>query len=177
MQTDSRPLLKAKHKPKTTCRSVKLPSKRFVSVHGGFPSRWLLWIAIGSSPPPPQTEENRHRTHDRRLGRIKHQLKLKFFFVFQRSFPDKLSFSCTFFRNEQRASSSFCVVLCYFCIPKIISLTYISITDVADLQNVQLLSLGTTHWFDLAIDSCNTLQNSTLFPLASHCTNPKVSGP
>ena len=39
MQTYSKPLLKAKQKPKANRRSVKLPSKRFVSVYGGFPSR------------------------------------------------------------------------------------------------------------------------------------------
>ena len=62
----------------------------------------LLWIPIGSSRP--QTEEKKHRTPDRRLGRRKLQLKLKFCFVFQRSFGDKFSISCTFFRHEQRVS-------------------------------------------------------------------------
>ena len=39
MLTDSKLLLKAKKKPKENRRSVKLPSKHFVSVYGGFPSR------------------------------------------------------------------------------------------------------------------------------------------
>ena len=185
MQTDSKPLLNAKQKPKANRRSVKLPSKRFVSVYGGFPSRWLLWTVIGSSPL--QTEEKRHRTPDCRLGRRKVQLKHKFCVVFQHSFADKFSVSCTFFRHEQHVSLRLPLSLLseiivswtkQFCTPKmIISHRYISVTDVADLQNVQLLSLGTTHWFDLGINSCNTFQKSRLFSLASHCANSNVSWP
>ena len=95
MQTYSKPLLKAKQKSKANRRSVKLPSKRFVSVYGGFPSRWLLWIAIGSSPP--RTVEKRHRTPDRRLGRRKLQLKRKLCFVFQRSLLTNFPFRGLFF--------------------------------------------------------------------------------
>ena len=68
---------------------------------------------------------------------------------------DKFSVSCTFFQHEQRVTLRLppsvlleIIVLWneQFCTPKIIvSRRYISITDVADLQNVQLLSLGTAH--------------------------------
>ena len=44
------------------------------------------------------------KTADRRLARRKLQLKCKFCFVFQRSFADKFSVSCAFFRHEQRVS-------------------------------------------------------------------------
>ena len=57
---------------------------------------------IGSSPP--RTEEKRHKTPDRGLARRKLQLKRKFCFVFQLSYADKFSVSCTFFRLEQRVS-------------------------------------------------------------------------
>ena len=49
-QTDSKPFLRAKQKPKTNRRWVKLASKRSVSVYCGFPCRWLLWVVTGSSP-------------------------------------------------------------------------------------------------------------------------------
>ena len=112
-------------------------------------------------------EEKRQRTPDRRLGRRKLQLKCKFCFVFQRSFADKFSVSCAFFRHEQRVSLrlalsglSEMIISCneQFCAKKIISLRNIYITDVTDLQNVHPLSRGTTHWLDSGIGSCSRFQ-------------------
>ena len=53
-----KPYLRARQKPKTNRRWVKLVSKRSVSVYRGFPSRWLLWVVTGSSPPRRKKTKN-----------------------------------------------------------------------------------------------------------------------
>ena len=77
-----------------------------------------------------------------KLRRRKLQLKCKFCFVFQRSFADKFSVSCAFFRHEQRVSLRLPlsvlseIIISWnkqFSTKKVISLRIIYITDVTDL--------------------------------------------
>ena len=98
--TDSKPFLRAKQKPKTNRRWVKLASKRSMSVIVDFQADdyFELWQDRA------RRREKRQRTPDRRLGRRKLQLKCEFCFVFQRSFADKFSVSWAFLLHEQRVS-------------------------------------------------------------------------
>ena len=104
----------------------------------------------------PAAKKKRQRTPDRRfnygktIGRRKLQLKCKFCFVFQRSFADEFSVSCALFRHEQHVSLRLShsvlsdIIISWneqFCsTKKVISRRNISITNVADLQNIQPLS-------------------------------------
>ena len=90
-QTDSKPFLQAKKKPKTNHRWVKLASKCSVDFQAD--DYFELW-----------QDRARQRTPDCRLGRRKLQLKCKFCFVFQHSFADKFSVSYAFFLHEQHVS-------------------------------------------------------------------------
>ena len=103
--------------------------------------------------PAAKKKDKEHLIAGLTIGR-KLQLKCKFCFVFQRSFPDKFSVSCVFFQHEQRVSLRLLlsvlsdIIISWnkqFCTKKVISRRTISITDVANLQNVQPLSLATIH--------------------------------
>ena len=61
-------------------------------------------ITLNCDKIEPAAKKKRQRTSDCRLGRRKLELKCKFCFVFQRSFADKFSVSCAFFRYELRVS-------------------------------------------------------------------------
>ena len=98
-QTDSKPFLWPKKKPKTNRRWVKLASKCSVSVYFQADDYFELWQDRAR-----RREKRQQRTPDRRLGRRKLQLKCKFCFVFQRSFAIKFSVSYAFFQHEQHVS-------------------------------------------------------------------------
>ena len=100
-QTDSKPFLRAKQKPKINRRWVKLASKRSVSGYRGFPSRWLLWVVTGSSPP------RRKKTKNAWSQVRKKNFSSNVSFVLHFSVPLLINFpsvSYAFFRHEQHVS-------------------------------------------------------------------------